>query len=48
MVQKNKLAHLKDTIDFLNFNRDSSCTVPQFLSLFREHFDIGRAELEDW
>lgn len=43
-----KLTQLKDIMRFLNYSRDYSCTVPQFLQLFRENFAIEAGALDDW
>jgi len=35
-------------MNFLNTNRDYSCTVQQFLRLFRDNFAIEEGDLADW
>ena len=48
-LKKNKkLGQLRDAMKFLNYNRDYSCTVPQFVSLFRENFAMKEGILEDY
>ena len=33
---------------FLNYNRDYSCTVPQFVQLFRANFNMSEGQIEDY
>jgi len=42
------LGQIKDMMNFLNYNRDYSCTVPAFIEMFRNNFKISEFELEDW
>jgi hypothetical protein len=42
------LGQIKDMMNFFNFNRDYSCTVPAFIDMFRNNFKISEFELEDW
>lgn len=42
------IGQIKDMMNFLNFNRDYSCTPKAFLDVFRTNFRISDFELEDW
>lgn len=48
LKQTNMLGQIKDMMNFLNFNRDYSCTPKAFLDMFRNNFKISDFELEDW
>jgi hypothetical protein len=48
-LKKNKkLGQLRDAMKFLNYNRDYSCTILQYIALFRENFMLGEGVLEDY
>lgn len=40
-----KLGQLRDAMKFLNYNRDYSCTVEQFVQLYRENFEMKEGQL---
>ena len=43
-----KLGQLRDAMKFLNYNRDYSCTVPQFVQLFRANFNMSDGQIQDY
>ena len=48
MTQNNQFKLLRELLDFLNFNRDYSCSVEQFNHLFHDNLRIPEGCLEDW
>ena len=48
LMSNGRFKNLKDTMVFLNFNRDYSCTPAQFIQMFRSNFEIGEGVLQDY
>ena len=48
MNQNNQFKLLKELLNFLNFNRDYSCSLEQFKNLFHDNLRIPEGCLEDW
>lgn len=48
LLSNNTFKQLRDILDYLNFNRDYSCSAAQFQQMFRETFKIAERDLEDY
>jgi hypothetical protein len=48
IMKRHRMGQLPETIEFLNYQRDYTCTVNDFIALFRSNFQISSEEMEEW